>query len=620
MKSTSYPNATYLNIVFDIEEDRYVEFEVDMKNRSGRMRCEKLSLDCRVIFSVQNGILFINSEGLPTSIDLDMASALSMVRRFIWIENPSSDPISSSLNAVLNDVIDDKSITKNSMVNTFSEYIKNDRAAVNYADEAKKYISNLTFINGDFDMSFKEVDLSRVKYIVAYYQCPSDHYFRMSFIVVYNNVKKTGRLLVFTGSGEFKYTVADVTSNQSGDGIAASFYIGVDGGNFPTHDDLVIDTGAYREFKYVRFVETDEAMMGSLMDLFSIYKLSNYPTTSECDARYVMKEGALDSQSLMSAFTNFIQSDITTRDYYGLAEKHVACLTFDPTSIEISLQDVPPKAKYVIVKLDDDGYNAPKSINIVVVFDLINYKGSAIMWLGGVANTPHAITDATGELYHDSQVNKDCISIDMSFLSSLDYRDYDLMYGHYDPLVDTGAYGIFKYIEFIEADNDDSLDELIGGLMKLFNDYTLSRHNLKPSTTITHYCPIEAGEEITDFKVGKPVFLSGHVYKRVNGKWVSSTATDSTDCICSVIVDGSYKEFVGVITSVDESNGCITFATHGDMLFTVDDANLYQIGDVILFNGKILDEDYAMTLRIQQSIVGKVTGKINETTLAVFRS
>ena len=70
---------------------------------------------------------------------------------------------------------------------------------------------------------------------------------------------------------------------------------------------------------------------------------------------------------------------------------------------------------------------------------------------------------------------------------------------------------------------------------------------------------------------------------------------------------------------MDESYNSLTFATHGDFLFTVDDANLYQIGDVVLFNGKILDEDYAMTLRIQQSIVGKVTAKLNETTLAIFK-
>ena len=49
------------------------------------------------------------------------------------------------------------------------------------------------------------------------------------------------------------------------------------------------------------------------------------------------------------------------------------------------------------------------------------------------------------------------------------------------------------------------------------------------STTITHLAPIEAGEEISDFKVGKPVFMSGHVYKRENGVWISSSSTDSTD-------------------------------------------------------------------------------------------
>ena len=140
------------------------------------------------------------------------------------------------------------------------------------------------------------------------------------------------------------------------------------------------------------------------------------------------------------------------------------------------------------------------------------------------------------------------------------------------------------------------------------------------NTTITHYCPIEAGQNISDFVAGKPVFMSGHVYKYVNGSFISSTANDSTDCICSVVINGSYKEFVGVITEVDAENGCIKFASHGDMLFTVDDANLYQIGDVILYNGKILDAEYAMTLRIQQSIVGKVTAKINETTLAIFKS
>ena len=113
--------------------------------------------------------------------------------------------------------------------------------------------------------------------------------------------------------------------------------------------------------------------------------------------------------------------------------------------------------------------------------------------------------------------------------------------------------------------------------------------------------------------------MSGHVYKYVNNKFVSSTANDSTDCICSVIINGTWKEFVGVITEIDEKNNCITFASHGDFLFYVDDSNIYQIGDVILYDGKILDENYAMTLKIQQSIVGKVSGKINEHYISIFK-
>lgn len=169
-----------------------------------------------------------------------------------------------------------------------------------------------------------------------------------------------------------------------------------------------------------------------------------------------------------------------------------------------------------------------------------------------------------------------------------------------------------------DTGNDHEFGDVLGGVMKFIISNDVTTRN--GSNTITHYAPIEAGQEISSFKVGKPVFASGHVYKRVNGKWLSSTVTDRSDCICSVVIDGTYKEFVGVITEVHELNGCVTFASHGDFLFNVDNANLYQIGDVILYNGKILDEDYAMTLRIQQSIVGKVTAKINETTLAIFRS
>ena len=115
------------------------------------------------------------------------------------------------------------------------------------------------------------------------------------------------------------------------------------------------------------------------------------------------------------------------------------------------------------------------------------------------------------------------------------------------------------------------------------------------------------------------MFLSGHVYKQVDNTWISSTINDSTDCISSVKSNGTWKEYIGIITSIDNKNNCITFATHGDMLFKVDDANIYQIGDVVLYDGRIVDEDYAMTLRIQQSIAGKITSIINEHVVSLFK-
>ena len=54
-----------------------------------------------------------------------------------------------------------------------------------------------------------------------------------------------------------------------------------------------------------------------------------------------------------------------------------------------------------------------------------------------------------------------------------------------------------------------------------------------------------------------------------------------------------------IITKIDEEEYCLTFATHGDYLFYSDDSSKYQIGDVILFDGSILNEDDVITLIIQ---------------------
>ena len=147
------------------------------------------------------------------------------------------------------------------------------------------------------------------------------------------------------------------------------------------------------------------------------------------------------------------------------------------------------------------------------------------------------------------------------------------------------------------------------------------------SQTITHYAPIEgdikaqgAADNVHDFVVGSPCFMSGKVYKRENDEWIPSTVNDRQDCICSVMIEGNEKNYVGVIVEVDEKNKSVTFATHGDFMFNVDDSNSYEVGDVVLYDGRILDYNVTLTLNLQRSIVGTISGIIDENTVAVFRT
>ena len=53
-------------------------------------------------------------------------------------------------------------------------------------------------------------------------------------------------------------------------------------------------------------------------------------------------------------------------------------------------------------------------------------------------------------------------------------------------------------------------------------------------------------------------------------------------------------------------------------MFNVDDSSLYEIGDVVLYDGCILEDDMMITSKYHQSIVGKITAIIDEHTVAVF--
>lgn len=157
---------------------------------------------------------------------------------------------------------------------------------------------------------------------------------------------------------------------------------------------------------------------------------------------------------------------------------------------------------------------------------------------------------------------------------------------------------------------------------------------LNPSQTITHYAPIEDmlnttinTSEDNDNKVaelnkhiGRAVFFTGNVYKRIGSKWYPSTENDTQDCIGSVKFEGEAKEYAGIVISVNLEYKSLTFATHGDYLFKVDDSSKYKVGDTILYNGVIVSDNAPITVSLAQTIIGQVTGIINDTTIAVFKT
>ena len=155
----------------------------------------------------------------------------------------------------------------------------------------------------------------------------------------------------------------------------------------------------------------------------------------------------------------------------------------------------------------------------------------------------------------------------------------------------------------------------------------------KMNTTITHNAPIV--ESLNNYEIGSPVFMSGHVYRYGEGTYVEETT--STDCISSVKSTGTYKEFLGIVVNKHKSGDKVTigdvvkydveinqetvdFATHGDYYFRVDDSSKYKIGDTVLYDGSIVDDDVPITNKIIKSTIGSITGIINEHYVSVFKS
>ena len=137
------------------------------------------------------------------------------------------------------------------------------------------------------------------------------------------------------------------------------------------------------------------------------------------------------------------------------------------------------------------------------------------------------------------------------------------------------------------------------------------------SQTITHEAPYVG--EADEYTVGDPVFASGRVckYDMATKEW--TTETGPTDCICEVKPEGTVGEYMGICVGFNETTKSLIFATHGDYYFNVADSSKYKIGDIILLDGSVLKDDMALTGKVMKMIVGKITGKINKTTVAVLK-
>ena len=186
-------------------------------------------------------------------------------------------------------------------------------------------------------------------------------------------------------------------------------------------------------------------------------------------------------------------------------------------------------------------------------------------------------------------------------------------------------------------DGDDYEFRLFGDVNGCWICFKGGEPGLLKNTTITHNAPIN--EDVANFQIGSPVFTTGlvyhveetdNVYKYVPG------SVSSIDCITSVKTSGSYRQYLGICTAIHNSGEEITvgdtikstvklnqdtidFATHGDFYFRVNDTSEYSVGDIVLFDGNKLDDDLVMTSKITSSIVGKVTGIIDEHLLCVFK-
>ena len=162
--------------------------------------------------------------------------------------------------------------------------------------------------------------------------------------------------------------------------------------------------------------------------------------------------------------------------------------------------------------------------------------------------------------------------------------------------------------------------------------------------TITHNMPII--DDIQNYSIGIPVFISDenkcYYMKEIDyynhfcyEEIIDNLQNNSIDCVPKVQTTDNGK-FIGIITGIYDTNepyiektinasanlyiNCPTVqvSTHGDYIFKVDNNTLehqttsgsmkrYEIGDELLYDGRIIDPEQPLLRKYESMIIGKIT-------------
>ena len=371
------------------------------------------------------------------------------------------------------------------------------------------------------------------------------------------------------------------------------------------------------------------------------------PTVSSLKLFTVDQSGTIDVLSGYSIAGTDIKNIFATKEELQNIE-HLACKTVDATEhVYASLIS----AHNLLTSPIINGYNAPLVTDedittrsqveslVVTHSDNSTHIGDALHF-HDTTGTIQASFELTKSTYYGSHHPLKTKSIDVEYINDCyvphGYPDEVLPLEMFIPVVKyDSVMEIGKYIDFHSTANTDyDVRLMCDGNKLILKSRGGTTTNL--NTTVTHNAPIN--EDLCSFQLGAPVFTTGSIYHYdpMTHTYVSGTGGGFTDCIPSVKTTGSYRQYLGICVGIHEA-GCklyvgdtvkseveiqqptITFASHGDYLFRVNDSSQYQVGDIVLFDGNKLDDDLIITSKIQQSIVGKVSGIVDEHLLAIFK-